>query len=151
MVNTLSAAKTLYNMYYDAKHVAMDEMKMHKLMYFSQREALLQFGQPLFDDDFVGWKYGPVLKSVRHEYWKERPFANTSPVSDLDAVAVLKSVYDRYADLSSWELSALSHGEYSWKRSREGLSPSDEGDVKLELNAIKVDAATEKHRRLSYS
>lgn len=61
MEKTLIVAKALYNMYYEQMGVLMDEMKMHKLMYFSQREALMQNNEPLFDGTFYGWKYGPVL------------------------------------------------------------------------------------------
>ena len=43
-------------------------MKMHKLMYFSQRESLMYNNEPLFDGVFYGWKYGPVLKEVRSAY-----------------------------------------------------------------------------------
>ena len=40
MEKTMCVAKALYDMYYAEKCVHMDEMKMHKLMYFSQRESL---------------------------------------------------------------------------------------------------------------
>ena len=41
MEKTMCVAKALYDMYYAEKGVHMDEMKMHKLMYFSQRESLM--------------------------------------------------------------------------------------------------------------
>ena len=41
MEKTLCVAKALYDMYYKQNGVRMDEMKMHKLMYFSQRESLM--------------------------------------------------------------------------------------------------------------
>ena len=59
----MCVAKVLYDMYYAEKGVHMDEMKMHKLMYFSQRESLMYNKEPLF-----GWKYGPVLTEVRSEF-----------------------------------------------------------------------------------
>ena len=56
---------------------------------------------------------------------------------------------DRYAKLSSWRLSSLSHNEFSWKCSRKGLDASDNGNVKLEVSAMKVDAARELSQRKS--
>ena len=41
MEKTMCVAKALYDMYYEQNGVRMDEMKMHKLMYFSQRESLM--------------------------------------------------------------------------------------------------------------
>ena len=34
---------------------------MHKLMYFIQRESLMYNNDILFNEDFLGWKFGPVL------------------------------------------------------------------------------------------
>ena len=49
MEKTMCVAKALYDMYYEQNGVRMDEMKMHKLMYFSQRESLMYNSEPLFD------------------------------------------------------------------------------------------------------
>ena len=38
------------------------------MMYLAQRESLMLNKGPLFDSDFQGWKYGPVLVEVRGEY-----------------------------------------------------------------------------------
>lgn len=147
MEKTMCVAKTLYDMYYKQNGRRMDEMKMHKLMYFAQRESLMFHNERLFDGDFYGWKYGPVLKEVRSAY-KNDVFLCSSfeKVSD-DALELLKSVMERYGSLSSWKLSSLSHEEFSWKRARKGLKASDNGDVTLSLDAMRVDAAREQMRR----
>ena len=150
MEKTLCVAKTLYNMYYAQYGVPMDEMKMHKLMYFSQRESLMYDGEPLFDGKFFGWKYGPVLKEVRSEY-----FSETTPFSDVEGEVsehtktLLAGVLNRYGSLSSWKLSSLSHEEFSWKKSRQGLAAGDDGNVELSLDAMKVDATKEKVSRIA--
>lgn len=64
MENALNVAKYMYNTYLDVFKHPMDEMKMHKLMYFVQRESLMFHKDVLFDEHFLGWKYGPVLYSV---------------------------------------------------------------------------------------
>ena len=56
---------------------------------------------------------------------------------------LLNSVLERYGTLSSWKLSSLSHEEFSWKKARKGLEASDDGNVELSLDAMKVDAARE--------
>ena len=45
-------------------------MKLHEIMYFAQRESIIQTGEPLFDATFYGWKYGPVLRSVYDAFKK---------------------------------------------------------------------------------
>lgn len=147
MEKTLDVAKTLYNMYYNMTGEVMDEMRMHKLMYFSQREALMNNNEPLFDGDFYGWKYGPVLKEVRSAYHNNE--FSIAPVCcvDNDTKKILKAVINRYSAMSSWKLSSLSHGEFSWKKARQGLKYDDNGDVKLLIDAIRVDAVLEKVNR----
>lgn len=146
MENSLAVAKVLYNLYADSFKHSMDEMKMHKLMYFAQRESLMYEKNPLFGEDFYGWKYGPVLKSVRSEYKKSSPFTADFGEVSQSTQKLLKSVMERYGKLSSWKLSSLSHGELSWKIARKGLSSAENGDVQMSLNAMRLDAT----RELSY-
>lgn len=143
MENTLSVAKVLYKMYGERYGSVMDEMKMHKLMYFAQRESLMNSKQVLFQEDFYGWKFGPVLKSVRSEYMQKTPFASASD-SLLDSTKqLLRDVLARYGQMSSWTLSRLSHDEFSWKTARKGLNSDENGDVKMTLDTMMLDAARE--------
>lgn len=143
MENTLCVAKALYEMYYEKNGLCMDEMKMHKLMYFSQRESLMYNNEPLFDGTFYGWKYGPVLKEVRSAYKNNTLASESSETLSDSTLKLLKSVMERYGSLSSWKLSSLSHEEFSWKKARKGLEAADDGNVELSLDAMKVDSARE--------
>lgn len=143
MEKTLCVAKALYDMYRAQYGENMDEMKMHKLMYFSQRESLMYNGEQLFDGEFYGWKFGPVLKEVRSEYMLPHPFGGFFEPVEEKTKELLHSVLERYGSLSSWKLSSLSHEEFSWKKARAGLDASDNGDVVLSLKAMMVDATKE--------
>lgn len=143
MEKTMCVAKALYDMYYAEKGVHMDEMKMHKLMYFSQRESLMYNKEPLFYATFYGWKFGPVLKEVRSEFRMLNPFSNVEDLVSEQTKELLKSVLVRYGSLSSWKLSSLSHEEFSWKKARVGLEAGEDGNVELSLEAMKVDATKE--------
>ena len=146
MENTMSVAMALDNMLYEKNGEHMDEMRMHKLMYFAQRESLMYNKEPLFDATFYGWKYGPVLKEVRNQFKKDLNLEELTKLKDSvsdNTKKLLESVFDRYGSLSSWKLSALSHEEFSWKMARSGLNYEDNGDVPLLLNAMKVDAQRE--------
>lgn len=143
MEKTMCVAKALYDMYYAEKGVYMDEMKMHKLMYFSQRESLMYSNEPLFAATFYGWKYGPVLTEVRSEFHMLKPFSNVEGKVSERTLDLLKSVLKRYGSLSSWKLSSLSHEEFSWKKSRVDLESGEDGNVELSLEAMKVDATKE--------
>lgn len=143
MEKTLCVAKALYDMYYEQKGANMDQMKMHKLMYFSQRESLMYNNELLFEGTFYGWKYGPVLKEVRNEYMSGMLFSDVYGAVSEDTLKLLKNVLERYGSLSSWKLGSLSHEEFSWKKARTGLEASEDGDVALSLEAMRVDVTKE--------
>lgn len=149
MYNSLSVAKALYDMYFAENNKEMDEMKMHKLMYFTQRESLLQNNCVLFDEQFYGWKYGPVLHSVRKEYKKADKFGSVEKLSSSDVLQLLHNVLTRYGKMSSWNLSELSHDELSWKFSRLGLTADENGDRPLSLKLMQADANRERAMRLA--
>jgi uncharacterized phage-associated protein len=147
MQNSKCVGKTLYDLYLARYGKSMDEMKMHKMMYFVQRESLMDTDQLLFDEPFYGWKFGPVLMSVRAEYRNAVPYINVKGSVDEVTRALLEKVLDRYAERSSWSLSRLSHDEVSWKHARVGLKPEENGNVALTEKMMRVDAVREKAQR----
>lgn len=147
MEKVLAVAKHLFTMYKEEFHKNMDEMKMHKLMYFSQRESLIQHDEPLFEECFSSWRYGPVLLSVREEFMKASPFEDIDDSISSDAKALIKDVLSRYGSISSWNLSVMSHEELSWKLARSGLEPSENGTRQLSIDAIRLDAVRERLAR----
>ncbi len=149
MENMLSVVKMFNSLYRAENDADMDQMRMHKMMYLTQRESLMYNKELLFDADFEGWMYGPVLVGVRDEYTSGTMFQSAPDNLSEESQKLVASVYQRYNKLSSWQLSTLSHGELSWKNSREGLSASAHGSVHLKLADMRLDAARELLRRKS--
>jgi len=117
----------------------LDEMKLHKLLYFTQREAFAILGEPAFDGEFEGWKYGPVSRDVRNSFMNGEIIVPTQPISD-SVQYIASNVIMEYGSLASWKLSELSHREISWNNARKGLAPSENGNRVIDLNDIKEDA-----------
>lgn len=125
----------------------IDEMKLHKLLYFAQRESLVQLDAPLFAEKFEAWKYGPVLVPVRHLY-RDYLLDESLP---LEAVQKYSGVFDKvfaqYAVKDSWSLSSLTHGEYSWRHARRNVPDGENCSNEMELDDIRQDAKRIKLRR----
>jgi uncharacterized phage-associated protein len=141
-----TAASYLCGRYEETYDQKIDEMKLHKLMYFAQRENLIRTGEPLFDAEFQGWRFGPVLPALR-EVYKANDFA---PLEELELgadQAALDAVFDEYAETDSWNLSLLSHGEICWKRSRKGIAPHESSSNPIPLEDIRADADRMQKRR----
>ena len=146
MKDMMTVAAYIYGRYQCEFEEKIDEMKLQKLMYFAQRESLIRTGEPLFEGDFYGWRFGPVLKELRTPY-KDESFTDVDGESMGEDKATMDEVFKAYAPKDSWSLSRLSHGEICWKRSRKGIAPSESSDNMIPLDDIRLDAQRMKERR----
>ena len=147
MENVMTVASYVYNRYQNEFNEKIDEMKLHKLLYFAQREALVRTNEPLFDAEFCAWRYGPVLKDIRGAY-KAGTFETEISDETVHALKpVMDKIFEKYAPEDSWSLSRLTHGETSWKNARKGFAPTDSSDVAIALDDIRLDADRIRTRR----
>ena len=70
MERIIDVAQYIYDEYKRQSGEVINEMKLHKLLYLSQRESIAITNEPMFPESFEGWKYGPVSKEVRALYMK---------------------------------------------------------------------------------
>ena len=56
-------------------------MRINKLLYFSQAWHMVRHNKPLFDEDFEAWDYGPVVPCVYQKY-KDNGKNNISSISN---------------------------------------------------------------------
>lgn len=146
----MQAASYIYHRYNEEYDTQIDEMKLHKLLYFAQRESLILLREPMFDADFQAWRYGPVLVEIRENY-KCKNFNQTLEDAELEKFKpVFDEVFKRYASRSSWSLSTLSHDETSWRRARVGLNDFEKGSKVIPLAHIKEDAERMRFRRFMF-
>ena len=139
MSSILDVADYIVKKYKEYSNETLDEMKLHKLLYFTQRETLALTGHPAFPEEFEGWKYGPTSPKVRHTYVDGEIFAPVKNVPD-ELKYIVNNVILEYGAIASWKLSELSHREISWLNSRKGLASNEPGNRKLQLSDIMEDA-----------
>jgi uncharacterized phage-associated protein len=123
--------------------VKIDEMKLHKLMYFAQRESFVQNDAPLFNEEFEAWKYGPVLREIRAHY-RANDFID---YDDEQLTPIMDRVFEEYSHIMSWSLSMISHSEESWQRAREGVPDGINSNRKIKTEDIRIDAQRVKESR----
>ena len=56
MEKILNVAEYIFKEYQRVTGEYIDEMKLQKLLYFSQRESLAILNKPMFSEKFEGWK-----------------------------------------------------------------------------------------------
>lgn len=151
MIGILKIASYICGRYKRENGVSIDEMKLHKLLYFAQRECIVQTGMPMTSDSFEAWRYGPVSPDVHKLFFQGQML--TGNVDDINAEykSVLDAVFERYAKKNAWSLSTLSHGEQSWQRARAGVAYNQSCSEKLKIEDIKEDANRVRLRRFLMS
>ena len=147
MLNVISVASYICCRYKEQYGRDIDEMKLHKLLYFAQRECIVQTSKPLFDDRFEAWRYGPVMVCIR-QYFKKGKLCE---MPTKECIAEYQSVFDKvfltFAPKDSWSLSSLTHGEYSWQKARKGCAPDEHCDAYMATEDIAKDADRIRTRR----
>ena len=148
----MKVASYICTRYEEENGKAIDEMKLQGLLYMSQRESLIQNGEPLFDGVFYGWKFGPLLKEIHLAY--KGHTLNEAVFQDVveRMSPILDKVFTQYSHKDSWSLSRLTQGELSWKNSRAEVPDDANMGNPMRLEDIREDARRLKERRemLSY-
>ena len=139
MEKIINVAQYIYVKYRQVTGEVIDEMKLQKLLYFTQRECIAITNEPMFPESFEGWKYGPVCRELRGSITPDGIIDYDSDISEEDKY-IVNNVIAEYGALASWKLSELSHKEKSWKNARIGLKDGENGSIKLSLDDIREDA-----------
>lgn len=97
----------------------ISNIKLQKLLYFSWLEYYKRTGEPLFDEGFQAWRYGPVLPCVYYEYWCNAAnilFSSkrTSEPIDGDTLGFLQEMLKAYDEASVNEMIERSRGSKPW-------------------------------------
>lgn len=125
---------------------SMDEIKLQKLLYFTQREAIIRKGEPMFDAEFRAWKYGPVIAEIHARYKAGDLHEELSHESIERWKECFDYVFNEFAPKKTMNLVSLAHGEKSWLRAREGYGKYD---MPMKLADLYEDAEYRKQRRAS--
>jgi uncharacterized phage-associated protein len=102
----------------------VDKLKLQKLLYYIQGAALALTGEPLFEDEILAWKHGPVVYSIYNKYKNHEGNTieyNPSYENKIDEIdfLLIKEVYKKYSRYSGWELAENTHKEDPWKNAEQ--------------------------------
>lgn len=124
--------------YQDGKEAEMTNMKVQKLLYYTQCLHLALFDEPIFNEEIQAWRYGPVCPPAYHFYSefeaRQLPIPNNSEIALIpsEKKELLEEVWEYFGIHHAFTLSGMTHLEFPWIKARKGL-PSNESSTELIL------------------
>jgi uncharacterized phage-associated protein len=98
----------------------LSNLKLQKLLYYSQGLHLALFGSPLFSEKIEAWTYGPVVVDVYHLY-KDCEAGGiaakegySSKRIDEKTKEFLNEIYEAFGQFSALRLMEISHKDQCW-------------------------------------
>lgn len=117
----------------EAEDEELSNMKLQKLLYYSQGHHVARSGVPLFDEPIQAWSHGPVVPEVYRAFKKhgaspielrrDDPF--TWDMVDKGTSKFLSKVWNTYGGYSAGRLRNMTHNETPWKKNWQGESLRD--------------------------
>ena len=120
----------------------LTNLKLQKLLYYTQAWYLAFNDDPLFDEDFEAWIRGPVMPSV----WRKFKEFKHRPIVDVDVNdrakgehinAHITEIFRVYGSMSGFDLERLTHTEAPWKDARAGISHDKPSRTPISKDAMK--------------
>ena len=132
--------------------VAVDHMKLQKLVYIAHGWHMAVVGEELISDSVYAWTYGPVIPNLYHRLkrYGSRPITEKVCVDDPETglpvpacatlpertTAVMDRVWNSYKGLNGLQLSTLTHKENTPWFKMVGNLPAHQRRNRLILNKL---------------
>ncbi|NET43800.1 Panacea domain-containing protein [Okeania sp. SIO2B3] len=145
MIDPLEIAKYfIMRAYEDGREAEITNMKVQKLLYYSQCLYLALNDEPLFTDQIQAWPHGPVCPPVYQFY---KPFkAEKLPIPIQENIAnltseiqqILEEVWQYFGEYDAYYLSDLTHLEFPWQKARKDLPSNASSNEPISLEDMRL-------------
>ncbi|HIK12336.1 MAG TPA: DUF4065 domain-containing protein [Oscillatoriaceae cyanobacterium M33_DOE_052] len=145
MIDCLNVARYfIMRAYEDGVEAEMTNMKVQKLLYYSQSLHLALYNKPLFEEEIQAWRYGPVCPPAYRFYSnfeaEQLPIPGSESLGEISAEKkeVLEEIWGYFGGYHAYRLSEMTHGEFPWKKARKGLPPEARSTEPILLDDMKA-------------
>ena len=122
------------------KESPVSNLKLQKLLYYSQAWYLAFFNRSLFDEEIEAWVHGPVVPDVFRTY-RDFKWARISRIDNLvipdNFRSHLEEVWRVYGSLTAYDLERLTHSEDPWKNARSGIAPDVSSHIVITKDSMR--------------
>lgn len=125
------------------ENVPLSNIKLQKLLYYTQAWHLAFHKKELFDGKFEAWIHGPVNREVYSRFNNTKYMFSEIYSTDIidtniteklseEEIKHINIILEHYAKYSGVELEDMSHKEEPWIRAREGYEPNQRCVVEID-------------------
>ncbi|NEP63376.1 MAG: DUF4065 domain-containing protein [Symploca sp. SIO2G7] len=145
MIDCLDAARYfIVRAYESGIEAEMTNMKVQKLLYYSQSLHLALYDEPLFEEEIQAWRYGPVCPPAYKFYnefeAQQLPLPDPKLLSQIphEPKKLLEEVWGYFGGYHAYRLSDMTHFEFPWRKARKGLPPEARSTEPILLEDMKA-------------
>lgn len=100
----------------------ISNLKLQKLVYYSQGFVMALMNKKLFNADIEAWAHGPVVPELYHKYKPNGSCGIPKPANTNYEILnqyqelkdIIDEVYQVYGQFSAWKLRNMTHTETPW-------------------------------------
>ena len=101
---------------YNNRKAYEGNIRLNKYLYFAQTVYLAKYGKLLFEDNFVAYDNGPVVKEIVENYPSIQANSNKTKINLPEEIKqFLDKIYISLKDASYEELIEITHEDTAWK------------------------------------
>lgn len=120
MVNAADVANVFLKLSEPESGDVLTNLKLQKLVYYTQGFSLALNGQPLFKEDILHWDHGPVVREL-YDRLKTNGSGSVPVPDDFnptmftdEQLKLIEEVNSVYGQFSAWKLRDMTHHEAPW-------------------------------------
>ncbi len=141
---------------------SIDQIKLIKLLYIAEREALKRWKRPITFDSYVSMNKGPVLSqtldlihgedetsSIWHKFISAPQNYNLSLITDPGTEKLsraeedlIKEIFNSYGNIDKWELCEMSHDFREWQNPKGSAIPIAYSDILEALGKTQIEISS---------
>lgn len=139
----VDCAQYMIARYKEIFDTSIDEMKLYKLLYFTQRQSFAEFGRQAFIDDLEVRESGIISIEIKRNFSDGK----SKKVSENNKHIISNVIYE-YGRYDNWKLDEIIKNEISIQKAIRTLLVEQIGTAAISLDDIRKDA--EKIRLYDY-
>lgn len=118
-------------------------LKLQKLLYYSQGFHLAINHEPLFNEEIQAWVHGPVIPEIYNEFknYSYREITQRYVNNEIDLsqkeMKLLDDVWEIFKSYTGKDLEEMTHKEAPWLTARDGLNSLDYCSKEISQDAIR--------------